>query len=345
MKTPVKLGAFAAGLAVTFAAALGAGAAVGQPVDADQDHTGSEGAHGDPDAPGAHDGMAGMDGEDDASVRAEDVAGGLMVAESGYRLVLDDTAPAAADDVPVTFRILDDAGEPVRDFRASHTKELHLIVVRRDMVGFQHVHPTMDDNGRWSVPVDLSPGTWRVFADFVPAVGAAEGETITLGADLTIAGTTEAVALPAPARTVTVDGYRVDLQGELVPGEESELTLTVNRDGEPVIDLDPYLAAYGHLVALRAGDLAYLHVHPAGEPGDGRTAAGPQITFYATAPSAGDYRLFLDFQHEGVVRTAELTARAGAPDLRDQVAPVAPPPATTDDGSTGADHDADGHDH
>ena len=46
----------------------------------------------------------------------------------------------------------------------------------------------------------------------------------------------------------------------------------------------------------------------AGEPGDGRTAPGPEVTFATTAPSAGSYRLFLDFSHGGVVRTAELTA-------------------------------------
>jgi hypothetical protein len=63
---------------------------------------------------------------------------------------------------------------------------------------------------------------------------------------------------------------------------------------------------------LRATDLAYLHVHPAGEPGDGVTPAGPQITFFAEVPTAGDYRLFLDFQHAGVVRTAEFTAHAAA---------------------------------
>jgi hypothetical protein len=78
-----------------------------------------------------------------------------------------------------------------------------------------------------------------------------------------------------------------------------------------VTDLQPYLAAYGHLVALRQGDLAYLHVHPDGEPGDGRTQAGPAIVFHTVAPSAGTYRLYLDFQHEGVVRTAELTMTAG----------------------------------
>ena len=55
------------------------------------------------------------------------------------------------------------------------------------------------------------------------------------------------------------------------PAPSPRLTARVTRDGEPVTDLEPYLAAYGHLVALREGDLAYLHVHPDGEPGDGVT--------------------------------------------------------------------------
>lgn len=100
------------------------------------------------------------------------------------------------------------------------------------------------------------------------------------------------------------------LDGQLTPGKSSELTLTVTKDGKPVTDLQPYLAAYGHLVALRSGDLAYLHVHPEGEPGDGTTNPGPDITFFATAPSAGPYRLFLDFKHNNVVRTAEFTVNA-----------------------------------
>lgn len=114
-----------------------------------------------------------------------------------------------------------------------------------------------------------------------------------------------------------------------MPDRSSELTLTVSRDGVPVTDLQPYLAAYGHLVALRAGDLAYLHVHPAGAPGDGVTPAGPGITFAATAPSAGEYRLFLDFKHAGVVRTAEFTVTARPDAATTSIAtPVATPVAT-----------------
>jgi hypothetical protein len=109
-----------------------------------------------------------------------------------------------------------------------------------------------------------------------------------------------------------VDGYAVTVDGDLRPGTSSRLTLTVTKDGVPVTDLQPYLAAYGHLVALRDGDLAYLHVHPDGAPGDGRTQAGPRIVFHVEVPSTGPYRLFLDFQHDGVVRTAAFTAAAGA---------------------------------
>ncbi|MFD0591940.1 hypothetical protein ACFQZ4_04690 [Catellatospora coxensis] len=158
-------------------------------------------------------------------------------------------------------------------------------------------------------------GQYRLFADFRPA-GRDQG--LTLGVDLPAPGAYQPAALPAAARTATVDGYTVTLGGDLVPGTSSKLTLTVARDGKPVTDLQPYLAAYGHLVALRDGDLAYLHVHPDGNPGDGRTSAGPQIVFHAEVPSAGAYRLFLDFQHNGVVRTAAFTAVAGP------AAPAAP---------------------
>ena len=70
--------------------------------------------------------------------------------------------------------------------------------------------------------------------------------------------------------TAHVDGYDVTLGGSVTAGEETVLTATVSRDGEPVTDLQPYLGAYGHLVSLRDGDLGYLHVHPDDDTGPGR---------------------------------------------------------------------------
>lgn len=234
-------------------------------------------------------------------------AGGLAVSEHGYTLELDSSilVPGVQS---ISFRINGPDGHPVNNFTASHEKELHFIAVRRDTAGFQHVHPMMDAAGTWSVDLDLTPGNWRFFADFQPTGHSAP---MTLGIDAAVAGNYEPQPLPQIVSSVELGPYTVALDGELLPGQASDLTLSVSKNGQPVTDLEPYLAAYGHLVALRVGDLGYLHVHPEGEPGDGITAAGPNIVFMAVAPSPGHYRLFLDFQHEGVVRTAEFTMHAG----------------------------------
>jgi hypothetical protein len=196
-------------------------------------------------------------------------------------------------------------GGPVREYRTTHEKELHLIVVRRDLTGYQHLHPVRAADGTWSVPLRLpAPGAYRVFADFAPA--ALRDRTLTLGADVFAPGAFSPATLPAATARASVDGYQVELTGTPEAGAETELSFTVSRNGEPVRDLEPYLGAYGHLVSLRAGDLAYLHTHPA-EEAEGAATGGPRIEFGTTFPSPGSYRLFLDFQHEGRVRTAAFT--------------------------------------
>ena len=279
MNAGARVAAFAAGLGVVFGVAWAAGAAVGPVVD-DQ-----------PEPMTGH----GMAEEGGHAETAEHLPGGLAVAQDGYRLRLADEAlrPGTRE---LAFTVVGPDGAPVTAYDVEHEKQLHLIVVRRDFAGFQHVHPELDEGtGEWTTDVDLEPGAWRVFADFVPT----GGEDLTLGSDLTVPG---AVPAPDPAveeRVAQVGDYTVALDGELHPGEDSVLTFEITRDGAPVADLQQYLGAAGHLVALRDGDLAYLHVHP----GDG-------LEFMAEVPSAGTYHLFLDFQHDGVVRTAELVVEA-----------------------------------
>ncbi|KRB77692.1 hypothetical protein ASE01_05680 [Nocardioides sp. Root190] len=291
MNTPTRLAGFAVAAAAVFGIALLLGRAIG-PVDTDA---------------AAHDTVHDASHEaDESAPRAAKIPGGLMVSQDGYTLALVDDRAEPGTEVPVSFTITGPDGELVTAYDVQHEKKLHLIVVRRDFSGFQHVHPTLSD-GVWSTDLALTPGAWRVFADF-KATG---GEALTLGADLAVGG--EQVAAPAVLenRTASVDGYDVTLTGDLRPGADAELTLGVSKDGVPVTDLQPYLGAYGHLVALRSGDLAYLHVHPDGEPGDGTTEPGPDVVFHTAVPSAGTYHLYLDFQHDGVVRTAAFTVTAG----------------------------------
>jgi hypothetical protein len=134
---------------------------------------------------------------------------------------------------------------------------------------------------------------------------------VTLTRTVEVAGTYAPVVAEV-SRVAQVDGYTVSIDGDLVAGSPSDLTMGVTREGESVTALEPYLGAFGHLVALRDGDLAYLHVHADGdEPQVGETA-GPEITFMAEAPTPGRYLLYLDFQIDGQVRTAPFVLDAAS---------------------------------
>jgi hypothetical protein len=280
------LSVFGLGLAVVFGTALGLGDAVG-PV------AGSE--------PKGPESQAAM--EDAHVSRVASTPAGLAISDSGWTLRPADASLPAGRDVPYRFTIEGPDGAPETSYVKTHTKELHLVVVRRDLSTFQHVHPTRAADGTWSVPLDLDAGVYRVLADLRPA-GA--DHQLVLGADLLVPGELEPVDLPAPrAKAATTDGYTVALHGTPVAGEETHLVLSVSKGGTPDTTLQPYLGAYGHLVALRTGDLAYLHTHPAGEADD--DTGGPDIEFATTFPNAGTYRLFLDFRAGGVVRTAAFT--------------------------------------
>jgi hypothetical protein len=218
---------------------------------------------------------------------------GLAVSENGLTLELARTSATASKRFDLAFRVVDRDGQAVRDFDVEHTKRMHFIVVRRDMTGFQHLHPTENADGTWSVPVTLpEAGSYRVFADF-----SVDGKPHTLADDLTVDGTVRSQDLPAPVDSVDVDGLRVSLtEGASKAGAESELAFDVTRGGKPVA-VEEYLGAKGHLVALRQGDLAFLHVHP----------DESSLKFMATFPTAGTYRLFLQFQTNGRVHTAAFT--------------------------------------
>jgi hypothetical protein len=311
MKAPHKLALFGLGLLLIFAVSWGAGHAAGPfgPAATEADMNSNSHTTAPPAAP------------------QNKVPGGLQISQDGYRLDVVATTLAVGDTAALRFRVIGPDGQPVTAYTTAHDKDLHLVLVRRDLTGFQHLHPTLEDGGVWSVPVTLAdPGAYRMFADFTPA---ATGQGLILGADLTVPGDYRPQPAAGPSRTSTVDGYTVTLGGNLVPGNDSKLTLTVSKDGVPVTDLEPYLGAFGHLVALRAGDLAYLHVHP-----EESSAAGPQIVFFAQVPSAGNYGLFLDFKHHGTVRTAAFTATTGglAPAPAASAVPVHPSPSETGHG-------------
>jgi hypothetical protein len=284
VNTATRIGLYSLALAVVFAGAFGAGRLTGlEP------------------APAAHGAEPGHPGGHESAAAVAEPPGGLQISEAGYRLAPAPTALTPGRPSPFRFQVLGADGHPVTRYTPTHERDLHLIVVRRDLSDFQHVHPAMAGDGTWSIPLTVAAaGQYRLIADFQPA-GRDGG--LVLGTDLPVAGPYAPRPLPAAAKVSDVDRYRVELTGEVAPGRASRLAFRISRDGAPVTDLQPYLGAYGHLVALREGDLAYLHVHP-----DGADPAG--VAFVAEVPGPGTYRLYLDFRHGDVVRTAEFTVTA-----------------------------------
>ncbi|MFD4668955.1 hypothetical protein ACFWNN_04420 [Lentzea sp. NPDC058450] len=267
MNTGAKVALYATALAAIFGGTWAAGAAAGPPA-----------------PPPAHAEQAHTDTHEQPQSK---LPPGLSVADNGYTLRLNETDPG-------TFHIEGPDGQPVTKFALEHEKRLHLIAVRRDGSNFQHVHPQMAENGTWTTPLTFpEAGTYRLFADFKPEAGA----KTTLGADVHIPGNYQP-RHQTDSRTFQADGYEVTLNGDLNAGKASTVQLDITKDGKPITNLQDYLGAKGHLVALRADDLAYLHVHP--EKSD-------QVKFAVEVPTAGKYGLFLDFKHDNTVRTAEFT--------------------------------------
>jgi hypothetical protein len=241
---------------------------------------------------------------------------GLAATVDGLTLELATTRLSPGEPGQLRFQVVGEDGRAVRDFEVQHGKRLHLIVVRDDLTGFQHLHPRMSADGSWSTPVTLGePGSYRVFADFRH-----QGRDQTLARTLTVEGAAEPVPLPSPAgQATTATGYTVHLSESLDAGSRV-LSFHVARDGQSV-ELQDYLAAKGHLVAVREGDLAYVHTHPSGG-GGGHGGAhaehggahaghgappGGAVPFETAFPSGGRYRLFFQFKHGGRVHTAAFT--------------------------------------
>lgn len=307
MSAPLKLGIYALGVLALFFGAFGlAGLVVPEDVASDWAGDGIDMSGDGEDMSGHGDDMSGEENHTEADVPV--TVTGLSLEQDGFLLEPVEAPRSVGESGELSFRIAGPDGSGVSDYVTSHEKDLHLIVVHSSGSPFRHVHPALGADGVWSMPWTWDrAGTYRIYADFVPA---ALGDDLTLSRTVDVAGELSIDSPRTPTEGAEVDGFEITVDGDLRVGADSMLTFSVSRDGQPVATLQPYLGAYGHLVALREGDLAYLHVHPMGEPGDGSTEPGPQIEFMTQVPTAGTYLLYLDFQVAGEVHTAQFTAVA-----------------------------------
>jgi len=284
--------------AMAFVAACSAGAGGGA----------SHGAHhgGEADASGggaSHGGVHGAgDGHDGHSHGAEGEDSGAAAGLQAS-FAFPNGAPEAGQRTTLELRISREDGSVVTAYDVSHEKLMHLIAVSEDLSFFAHLHPELEDDGRFTVEAEFPKGgRYKLFADFVPT-GA---WPVTIGQWIDVAGDVRDETPPADEELVkTVDGKEVALDiSPFAAQTDAALTFTI-RDaatGEPIADLEPYLGAVGHVVIVSEDAESYLHVHP-----DDASGSGPEAAFHTSFPSGGTYRIWGQFQHEGNVFTVPYT--------------------------------------
>ena len=218
--------------------------------------------------------------------------GGLSATDVGYRLQMAEPTGKPGDDQFVEFLISGPDGNPVPGYTEIDGALMHLVAVRRDLTGFQHIFPEQGEGASWWAVLNLTPGPWRLVAEFQPT---ALGRTIVLGTDLTISGNYRPQPLPSASDQVEVDGFVAAMSRPPSTNPNSQMVITITSDGRPATDLASHHGSLGHAVILRPADLGYLHPHADPVAGSYR---GPDISFTGGVPEPGTYRIFVEFNQD-----------------------------------------------
>ncbi len=192
----------------------------------------------------------------------------------------------------IAFAILN-KGDVFTDYGISHTKEMHLIIVRDDLRYFRHLHPERDAENVWRVPFGApAGGKYRLYADFIESNQSAH----TIRFYRSYKGKSDESGISKNFESVKiVDGYRIEMQ-PTVSGNETAFSYVITDDQGQSPILEEYLGALGHSVLLSlSGD--FIHTHPNGGIGT--------PVFETTNLTEDFYRIFTQFQIEGKVMTVE----------------------------------------
>ena len=255
----------------------------------------------------------------DGRVIQENSSDGQPVAQShrGYELeVVSGTINVQPEqETRIVYRVKNDRGEILKSFETVHEKIMHFIVVRKDLQGFQHLHPDFNEaTGEFTVAVTLpTDGPYRIFPDFTPGKDVENSMLlpVTLSQNINVGNLDKYSPQPVKPDTVaekTTGMYHVSFAqpNPLLAQSEATYTITVKKNSQPVNNLEKYLGAMGHSVILKEGTLDFIHTHA-----ETMIGKASDISFTTTFSEAGVYKTFTQFQHEGKVQTFEYVLSVG----------------------------------
>ena len=254
-------------------------------------------------------------------------------------LTTEPAHPRAGKTTTLHFSITE-GGAPVEDLTVHHGRKLHVVLISEDMQVFGHIHPEDFDepiaDGEASVRFTFPrAGRYLAAADLATAAGThAEHYTVDVEGDPDVATSAGREASVAVVRTEdedsytapvildaprTTEGYELSLARPrtISAGTPATFVWRLIKDGEPVTDLQLYLAAPMHIAMVKE-DLShfvhghgtarglgtgYDHAHGAGAAEDSSAQSGsvgqfgPEIAATFTFPESGRYYLFGQAAH------------------------------------------------
>jgi len=214
--------------------------------------------------------------------------------------------PKSGENSELAINVKDSEGKTIKDFEVEHEKLMHLIVVSNDLFYFDHIHPEYKGDGLFTITPNFpSGGKYTLFADFVPKGSA---KTVKTKSIQVLGNERKPIALKEDQKqTKVVAGKEVTFKtDELTTNKDITLSFTIKdeKSKKPISDLQPYLGAIGHVVAISEDTKNFLHVHPMNED-----ATGPEARFMTSFPKSGMYKIWGQFQQNGQKFTVDFTVR------------------------------------
>ncbi len=196
----------------------------------------------------------------------------------------------------------------IRAFDTIHERQLHLIIVRRDLSYFSHQHPEMQSDGSFILDRFVFPtaGDYQLFFDTAPK--GAGGQVLL--ASLSVEGKPPAASpgsttVRTPAQRA--GGVVVTLKSPngLQPRRTLPFGIILQNEANSsaVLDLQPYLGAMGHMILIHEDAQTFVHSHP--DERDPENGKQGDLTFLVRPPKPGLYHLWIEFKREDKVNVAE----------------------------------------
>lgn len=186
-----------------------------------------------------------------------------------------------------------------------HERLLHVIVLNDHLSWFSHIHAEPDGKGSYQVTETFpAGGNFIVYADYKVKGYSPRIDKF----ELSVKGEPLPSATLETNRFTKTDGYRVTIDRKDLTTGALEIPIAIAKDGYDLkrADIENYLGAAAHIILINYDEKSFLHIHP-------ESTLQYPIVGHAEVSKPGIYRMWVQFQTNGVVHTAAFTLNITAP--------------------------------